>query len=217
MILVADNDALLKLNAYALWDDACAVLGVSAADVRTLVEAPYVLRRYRGQAKKQSQYGADGIDRALVAVERAAPVDLPEDLSERDALLDGARRLNPVKPPIDPGEALLFAAAASRAEFYLTTGDKRALLALHGLPEASPICEGLAGRVLCVEHILLKLVEARGLDHVRPLVRAVPACDAAIRMAFGSSVPASEGSVLEGLRSYVANLRQETGTLLVPA
>lgn len=216
MILVADNDALLKLNAYALWDDTCALLGVRQPDVRTLAAARFVVRRFRDRADMRLKYTAGGIDRALAAIEHAAIVDPPSDMTDHDALLMGARRLNPTKPPVDPGEALLFAAAAPRADYLLTTSDKRALRALHALPEAKTVCDQLAGRILCVEHLLLELIEARGFAYVQPRVRSAPECDGVIRIAFGASAPAPEASVRDGLHSFIGDLRSETGALLAP-
>ena len=216
MTLVADNDAILKLCAYGLWDEACAVVGAAPEGVRTLVQAPFVLRRYRGQSRKVAQYGADGIDRALDAVARASPADLPDDRTDLDALLDAARRLDPVKPPIDPGEAALFVSAAHLgADGYLTTGDKRAVVALAEAAGADAVRDRLEGRVWCVEHLLYLLVEAHGVEPVQQRVRAVPACDKAVRNAFGVSHPAPREGVLDGLRSEVQDLRRRSGGLLV--
>lgn len=215
MILVADNDAVLKLCAYGLWDEACAVLGVT--EVRTLATARFVFRSYAGKADLTSRYTPAGLARALAVAERATPVAVPAETAERDALIQAARRLQSETVSMDAGEALLFASASQYLTgVFLTTGDKRALRALAVIPEGRGICERLSGRVLCVEQLVSRLVEHVGLPAVQQCVMGVPTCDGTLTNVFGRSRPASAGSVAEGLESYVGALRAETGSLLAP-
>lgn len=214
MILVADNDALLKLCAYGLWDDACVLIGVR--EVRTLQTARFFLRGYAKRAPKQAKYTAAGLSRAVLVAEGASVVEPPADMSEHDALLAAARLLPPDGDTyLDAGETLLFVAAGQYLpDVLLTTGDKRALRALASLPEGQSVCDRLAGRVVCVEQVVQQLLPVLGLETVQTRILAAPACDGALTNVFGRSAPASAASVEEGLQSYLSDLRAATGLLM---
>lgn len=118
---------------------------------------------------------------------------------------------------IDAGEAILFSATAAYPDSLLATSDKRSLIALSGADGAvcQRVRERLAGRVICFEQTLLRVMNAVGFDLVR--TRVVPArnCDTALRAVFGSGLEATEPGVRDGLTQYVADLRGQTGALLV--
>ena len=73
----------------------------------------------------------------------------------------------------------------------------------------------MAGRVICFEQTLLRIIDRIGFDLVR--TRVVPArnCDTALRAVFGSGLEATEATVRAGLASYIADLQGQTGDLLV--
>jgi hypothetical protein len=118
---------------------------------------------------------------------------------------------------IDAGEAILFSSTAAYPDSLLATSDKRSLIALSGAngEVCQRVRERLAGRVICFEQTLLRVMNAVGFDIVR--TRAVPArnCDTALRAVFGSGLEATEAGVRDGLTRYVADLKGQTGALLV--
>jgi hypothetical protein len=71
---------------------------------------------------------------------------------------------------IDRGEALLISATANVDVFWLTTGDKRCInaVASSGLED---IERRLAGRVVCLEQVILKLIDREGFELVRDYLR----------------------------------------------
>jgi hypothetical protein len=73
----------------------------------------------------------------------------------------------------------------------------------------------MAGRVICFEQTVLRVIDGVGFDLV--LERVVPArhCDTALRAVFGSGLEATEVGVRAGLRSYIDDLRKQTGRLLL--
>jgi hypothetical protein len=117
------------------------------------------------------------------------------------------------KPGIDPGEALILAAAASDSESFVITGDKRALEALKIGEGLDDVRDALAGRVLSLELLFSFLVEG-DFAQVQARVRSQPGVDKALANAFGVSAPAGLASVRAALDSYVEHLRRLTGTLL---
>ena len=77
------------------------------------------------------------------------------------------------------------------------------------------ICRRLAGKVVCFEQVVLRIIDRMGFDAVRTKVIPARHCDTALRAVFGSGLEAKEGSVRDGLAAYIAHLRGETGSLLV--
>lgn len=102
---------------------------------------------------------------------------------------------------IDVGEAQIFAAVAD-LDLVALTGDKRALGAVAQVPGFAPL---LAGKVACLEAVLLSLCASLGEDAVRDAVRPILEKDQTVRVCFssGNSDPRS------GLRSYFDALVKE--------
>jgi hypothetical protein len=60
---------------------------------------------------------------------------------------------------IDTGEAILFSASVHYAACLIATGDKRSLRALAALPNAEVIIDRMAGRVICFEQIVMRIIQ----------------------------------------------------------
>lgn len=209
MICLADNDIILKLACCDLVAEAVTALGVTAADVFVLNTAVHKLLSPKKPDKGRVKPGEPEYARleaffAAVKVVDAVPAP-DEQLAFNDVL------------GIDTGEAILFSATAAYPGSLLATSDKRSLVALAGAggDVCRRVCERMAGRVICFEQTLLRVIDAAGFDLVR--TRAVPArnCDTALRSVFGSGLEATEDSVRGGLTSYVTDLKRQTGGLLV--
>ncbi len=118
---------------------------------------------------------------------------------------------------IDPGEAILFAATSEYPEAVVATGDKQSLVALSSAEGETcvRVRERMAGRVICFEQTMLRVIDGSGFDFV--LERVVPArqCDTVLRSVFGSGLAATEVGVREGLQNYIGDLRKRTGKLLI--
>ena len=194
MHLLVDTDAFCKLGVAGLLEDAAGVFGTHLSDAGRLPALPYMLRKGR----LVNRYGR-GACNALVAHAEVLPVH-PRP---------GAAALDPLalNEAIDPGEAQLLAAAA---EFDLTvlTGDKRAIRALKPVTE---IHAPLAGRIVTLEAVLLKLCEQLGLEHLRQRIRPLTAHDTAVGVCFSSG--GSDPRI--GLWSYHEALATEVRPLIL--
>jgi len=194
MNLLVDTDAFCKLGVARLLDDAAGVFGARLSDTGRLPALPYMLRK-GGLVKR---YGRRTCG-ALIAHAEAMPVH-PQP---------GSAALDPLtfNEGIDPGEAQLFAAAAE-FDFMIITGDKRAIRALKPVKETHA---PLAGRIVTLEAILLKLCEQLGLKDLRHRVGPLTAHDKTVGVCFspGSSDPRV------GLRSYHESLATEVDPLLL--
>ncbi len=116
MKLLVDSDAFCKIGAAGMLRDTAGILGAQLDECARLPALPHMLRRGR----LRTMYGASACDGLIPLATELTIVPRPSD-----AWLD---KLTPIQA-IDPGEALIFAAAAEAGSIVLT-GDKRALRAL---------------------------------------------------------------------------------------
>jgi hypothetical protein len=72
----------------------------------------------------------------------------------------------------------------------------------------------LGGRVICLEQLILKLIEVKGFEFVRDRILPMVSCDKSLQICFGVSSPVTEENVIAGLNSYINDIRQQTPNLL---
>ena len=194
MNLLVDTDAFCKLGVAGLLEDAAGVFGARLSDCGRLPALPYMLRKGR----LVNRYGR-GACNALIAHAEAMPVH-PRP---------GAAALDPLalNEAIDPGEAQLLAAAAE-FDFTVLTADKRAIRALKHVSDTHA---ALAGRIVTLEAIFLRLCEQLGPEDLRQRVGPLTVHDKTVGVCFspGSSDPP------DGLRSYFESLATEVSPLLL--
>ena len=197
MIVLSDNDIILKLAAFDALEAAIALLGVPAREVRVLHSALPTISKGK---KILVRYGRETVERAAAFVEKATPI---VERSSYDAEVEMLRSVE----MIDAGEQLLFASTRDFfPNFNLLTGDKRALRALRKAPEARPIYDRLRGRVVCLEEITRILILRHGFEKMRDKIVPACQCDQALRAAFGSGMLAQEANVLIVLQDYFEDL-----------
>jgi hypothetical protein len=68
--------------------------------------------------------------------------------------------------------------------------------------------------VICLEQIILKLIEVNGFKFVRDRILPMVSCDKSLQICFGVSSPATEENVIAGLTSYINEIRQQAPDLL---
>lgn len=192
MKLLFDTDAFCKLALSNLIRDTTRVLGAELRECGRLPALPYMLRR--GGLRRR--YGEDACESMLQVASTLPRVTQPS-----------ATWLDPLTPVqmIDPGEALIFAAAAESGAM-IVSGDKRALEALKDFQAHR---DALAGRIVVLEALLLKLCRDLGTNLVRQRVRPLVALDRVVGVCFSS-----QGSEpVEGLRSYFMDLQTRVSPL----
>lgn len=204
-VLVLDNDALLKLCAYDLIDEALTAFQVTYDDVYILPTAKYSLLPPNSRLKRCKDEAT-----ALRLESILSQVKTIDDVEADSELLDTLLGF----PGIDAGEALLIAYTCRQDGAILLTGDKRAVAALSSTDELRDIACILAERI-CVLEVLFKLLINADFEKTQRLVRGKPDVDKALKNIFGANSPASLQSVQEGLDSYINHLRQHTGNLVI--
>ena len=210
MICLADNDIILKLAQCHLLAEAVEALDATYGEVYVLNTAKFKLinpaKPARGRVKPDEP--AHARLQAFFAAVREIEVTPSADEQRAFDDLQG----------VDAGEAVLFSASAHYPGSLLTTSDKRSLTALVAAPDpvCVTVCGRLAGRVVCFEQVVLRLIDQFGFDLVHARVAPARDCDTALRIVFGSGLTAAEQGVRDGLGSYINDLRGRTGGLLAP-
>lgn len=200
-----DNDILLKLSHYNLLNESLVVLGVNVQSIRVLNAARYVLLPTKGRLGKcKDEATAHRLETFLNCAVTISAEELDVDALDQ---LTGFQS-------IDPGEAVLIAAAIYDRNIQLVTGDKNAIAALSGYEDLAQLASRLEGRIYSLESVIALLVR-KNFGETQRLVRQQPHVDKAIANIFGVSTAASVESVEEGLRSYIRHMRKNTGNLLV--
>lgn len=203
--LLMDNDALLKLARYDLLEESICVLDCGKENVFVLAAAKYALLPNNNRLKRcREEESALRLEKFL-----NTSTTLQTDAVNSEYM----DKLN-IVPAIDAGEAVLFAAGASNPNSLVLTGDKRALLALSGSNQLQSISEELAGRILTLEQLILRLIKTHFVK-VQENIRSKSDVDKALTIAFGVSAPSSLISVQEALSSYVTHLEKQTRELLI--
>jgi len=94
------------------------------------------------------------------------------------------------------------------------TGDKRAIRAIEQLADGRTP----AGFVGCFEQLILTLARRVGVAYLREHVCKEPSVDRAMSICFAChSSAADSASVIEGLRSFIQDLRTSAGRVLIAA
>lgn len=200
-----DADAVSKLAHWDLLGEVAVLTGVSTDQTATL--SSLIHRAAKSCAKPDGKLFKDtsAAERALNYLQQLAPLPQPDE--------DFIAHVQHV-PAIDPGEALLLASLrAHHANTILITGDKRAITALAtAVPER--MLNSLSDRIVTVEQIVLVLLKSKGIDWLRAHICPYRTLDKAIGVIMGSDCKASAEAAEAGLRSYIADLRSKSGTLL---
>ncbi|NJR70783.1 MAG: hypothetical protein HC771_20685 [Synechococcales cyanobacterium CRU_2_2] len=196
-----DNDIFLKLNVFHLFEEAIEVLGISQDEIRLLHSAKHVFRSKR--KKKKRPYSEETWSIAIEIAEKSTPLVRP-DINDSE-IIEELQQIDKFRDQIDEGESILILAIRLCPSFLLLSGDKRCFKALPQLP---PSMYGrLCGRVICLEQVVLTLIDTLGFEVVRDRIYPASAYDTAIKFCFGYSEPASEESTREALLSCIEEIQ----------
>jgi hypothetical protein len=210
--LFADNDIALKACVYG-FDETIIALFTGNLTVCVLGTAQYVLRkRVRDKRKVTNTASASKSLEAFLAT--ASVVEPTEDDINTAADIEVAAQQ--IGVPLDSGESLLLALLIAHSSSRLVTGDKRAILALESLVATLSILESAAGRIGCLEQLMLLLVHKLGAQSIRKGICAEPLADKALSICFSCSSPDgfSEENVAAGLKSYINSLQSQAPQML---
>lgn len=203
---VLDNDVLVKCSCYKVLKPLIEYLGPAVV----LGEARYVVTHRlesdpaildRGQAMahwREAQPSFTEIEPTAEEIELALSIE------------ESATRLHLT---FDVGESVLCAVLLARRLNYILTGDKRAIASMPALSSEITAFGDIAGRVVCLEQILLGLMHLLGIETLKLLVCAERGVDRAASICF--SCYSEQGFEPAALHSYIDDLREESAGALV--
>ncbi len=207
-----DTDVLFKGASYGFLRELVGVVTPDLGQVGVLGAAPFVIRSKLRRANLTSP--PEKVAQMIEQFVREAAVLEPtrEEIRFAAQLEFVAQRAN---LSLDEGESLLCAIVIGRALSWLVTGDKRAVSSFEQLLESNQEASQLAGKVICLEQLFLRLINDENGVSIRNAVCREVNVDRALAICFSCCSPeVGPESWLSGLRSYVADLRSRAPTLL---
>jgi hypothetical protein len=202
--LFFDNDAIKKLAEADLLSEAVSIIRASGCQVYVLSTARFKFHTHN-ETKGAKKFGID-VHRRIRDFIAAAQVARVVEGADYDVLA--------AVVGIDPGEAILFAAAAAEPSALLITGDKTSIRALSNAATCATIARALKRRVICVEQIVSQVIEAKGFQYVRQKIASSAIHDGSLKLVFSRGLSSREADVREGLASFIRDLRHDSGDLL---
>lgn len=194
MIVLSDNDIILKLAGCNLLHQFFEILEAESKDILIATNASYALPK---QAKKKlkNEDAVNTVTQFVKNVGRISTVN-PELLGE----IQGFKNM-------DGGESLLMVAAHENPDLLFATGDKRCLQSLIEHQSFEPIDQifkSLQGRVYCLETAFMLLIENLGFEDVNQMVINRCVDDGVLRLAFGHE--RNIDNATDCLKSYCGEL-----------
>lgn len=193
MIVLADNDIILKLAQCDLLDSLHELLGVSVKNIFIPTTAKYQLL----PKIVQKALSKCGNEETVARIKRFLDIaqDVPA-ITDLNLLL----KLSEI-PNIDSGEQQLFAATAADGSSLLITGDKKALRAVVLNQATIPtVYEGLLNNVVTFESALLLGLHSYGFPVLKQKLLACPKPDKMLQLVLRSDM--TEVALSECLVSY---------------
>jgi hypothetical protein len=206
--LLIDSDVFVLLAASGSLLRLAELLGFSLDQLGRLAALPHMLRHgksFRRKYPEEVRAIAGSVAEAVPAI-----VDRPQDDDRLQLLLS-------IKG-IQEGEALLYGLLAESQDCWLTSGDKTAMRALVAQPSLQPVHSLVAGRIICLESILKKLVHADGVAAVAPAWLPLRDTYKSLAIIFSDVNCRGQRQCLECLDSMLNDLQNTLGSdfLLLP-
>lgn len=210
--VVVDNDLLIKGAAYELLEQLISVVPSTGEGVGLLGAARYLVpdRLRKMRLNKDSAIAVQHFENLAARAEFLEPS--PEESKLAGELEFHAQKSN---LSLDPGESQLLAILIIRSLDKLATGDKRAIVAMEQVSGYVTDVEAIRGKILCLEQLFHRLMGNMDTTQVRQCVCEEPNVDKALSICFGChAVSSASEHWLEGLQSYIADIRRRAEILL---
>ena len=116
---------------------------------------------------------------------------------------------------LDAGESQLVAILVTRCLPCMVTGDKRAIASLEDLLDSDARLAAMSGKIRCLEQLIASALVAMEGEQMRRAICAEPAVDKTLSICFScSSATVDFASVVEGLESYIVDIRARAPRVL---
>ena len=205
MLLFLDNDILLKLGSLGFLEDLEKLFNSDATSIYALPTAkPYILNN----KKLRNKYPEHLLQQILIHLENYQVIP--------DELIDNQRykSLSSIEK-IDSGERVLFSLNPLDKKFLILTGDKNAITQLNNKENIDEIKTDLTGKIVCLEYILLKLLDLYGIYIIEQrMIGRDFGGDKTLKIVFSQSSLTIE-EAKNGLVSYFKDLYNQSNNLLL--
>jgi hypothetical protein len=211
--VLMDNDVILKTCCYGVVDEVIDCLARRAWTIKVLGVAKYVLGRAITKRKNIADRES-ATHRLAYLLSRVALIEpSDEELLLAAGFEETAQSLG---VELDGGESQLLAVLIRRSAGLLLTGDKRAIRAIEPVLETSGGREQVTRRVACLEQLVMSLVGSHGAEAIHRCVCREAAVDKSLSSCFACASGVCNGqSILEGLGSYIRDLRRDAPCAMV--
>jgi hypothetical protein len=157
----------------------------------------------RKAAKCLRKYPADIRNRALEECGRVPGLEeMPQTATL--ALFDQV-------PEIDEGEQILYGLLADQPLHFLASNDKRAMTAVATNPRLANLRAAIAGKVVCVETVTRRLIQADGPTVVADRFGGLNCPDKRLATILSPATSGSPDDCLLGIESYLSQLHRQLG------
>lgn len=213
--VLVDNDVIIKSCCFSSARELFEKIKRNDCNAFKLGLAKYVVARYFQKSKNCANVVAASClaDKILKSVADLEPTE--EELRVAASLEESALKMG---VPLDSGESQLIAVLIERDARLMLTGDKRAIMAAHAVFQEQAPSRSVAGKFACLEQLVGTLIHELGVNEMANRICAEPKADRAMAICFScASGHRSDESVAANLESYLNNLRENSGDLLVPS
>jgi hypothetical protein len=206
MMALVDNDVLLKGACYRLLNHpintGCGVNGIGYLGAARFVLSKRIRRaRLRGNA-------AEAEAELVSFLGKHQAIEPTTEERTLAAALEVMAQGIPVN--LDTGESQLLAVLAVRTLPALITGDKRAIIAIERLLDATTALAQVTGKVTCLEQLVRRAVMNSDKSSIQEAICKEPEVDRALSICFSCfSSERTVEAVVQALDSYISALRQK--------
>lgn len=209
---IIDADVIIKLSVLDLFWECLKSVSAENEDIATLesIRISCGLRNSHVRLKKTGD--PDAAARLLMHLRALSSIDRLTRNEEATAAEIVAAAIA-ARLPVDAGEATLMSVAIHRDIPFVTTGDLRAIKSLQALVSRAPILTRLTGRVVCLEELLCRAIDAHPIEMILPRLAAGRLCDDWLKQAMTGEITAK--SLLIAINERLILLRRAAPGFLV--
>jgi hypothetical protein len=211
--VLVDNDIILKICCYDAVEELTECLAGKTRTMQVLGAARYVLRKVISKRRNivDKHNAVRCLERILTTATEIEPTYEELMLAARFEEAAQEQGLD-----LDSGESQLLAVLIGRSALLLVTGDKRAVRAIEPIVIARGYDHQVAGRVACLEQIVMTLIERYGIERFRDRVCNETEIDMTMTICFKcASGSYCLESVAQSLNSYIGDIRRHAPNVLV--
>ena len=206
MNFLIDNDVVYKLAAFNLLDDAVEALNAKGCSISVLE----TLKFHAISKRRKEKYGEEAISRVFAFIDPLSNITAEISDPVLIAAMDSVDNL-------DGGEMQLLSYLIDQGgNGVLLSGDKRFIRSLaNNESHFQGKLQTVENCFISLEQIIVCILEHMSFDDLKTKIEPGLGADTAVKICFGDLKASSKESVRKGLDSYISDLAESSGNLLV--